>query len=196
MIPNGNDIQVTENNKQEYVQRITELKLTHSIARQTKHFLKGLYEVVQSLIQFIFNFLNQLQVPSQALSIFNEYELELLISGLPRIDLADWNNNTMYRLFTEDSQEIKWFWSILKTFDDEGEIFLTQFLVSTHRLFTDLALLLQFSTGSSRVPLGGFTALKGLEGPCKFTIAKVAADKSQLPTASTWYIYIYIYVYM
>jgi len=33
-------------------------------------------------------------VPAELVAIFNEQELELLISGLPDIDVDDWRNNT------------------------------------------------------------------------------------------------------
>ena len=36
--------------------------------------------------------------------MFDEYELELMLSGLPEIDLEDWKENTVYSGYsTEDS---------------------------------------------------------------------------------------------
>lgn len=46
--------------------------------------------------------------------------------------------------------------------------------------------LLQFTTGTSRVPVNGFKDLQGSDGPRRFTIEK-AGDVSQLPKAHTWY---------
>ena len=47
--------------------------------------------------------------------------------------------------------------------------------------------LLQFTTGTSRIPVNGFKDLQGSDGPRRFTIEK-AGDISQLPKALTWYI--------
>lgn len=77
------------------------------------------------------------------ISIFNDHELELLISGLPEIDVEDLRNNTEYSGYTAASPVIQWFWEIVRGLDKE-----------------DLALLVQFVTGTSRVPLEGFKALQ------------------------------------
>ena len=45
--------------------------------------------------------------------------------------------------------------------------------------------LLQFTTGTSRIPVNGFKDLQGSDGPRRFTIEK-AGDVSQLPKAHTW----------
>jgi len=45
---------------------------------------------------------------------------------------------------------------------------------------------LQFTTGTSRIPVNGFKDLQGSDGPRRFTIEK-AGDISQLPKAHTWY---------
>lgn len=51
----------------------------------------------------------------------------------------------------------------------------------------DVALLLQFVTGSARVPLGGFSMLRGLGALQKFNITRSVIEyPNQLPTASTW----------
>jgi E3 ubiquitin-protein ligase NEDD4 len=46
--------------------------------------------------------------------------------------------------------------------------------------------LLQFTTGTSRIPVNGFKDLQGSDGPRRFTIEK-AGDVGQLPKAHTWY---------
>jgi len=50
--------------------------------------------------------------------------------------------------------------------------------------------LLQFTTGTSRIPVNGFKDLQGSDGPRRFTIEK-AGDISQLPKAHTWYLRFY-----
>lgn len=46
------------------------------------------------------------------------------------------------------------------------------------------ARLLQFATGTSRIPVNGFRDLQGSDGPRKFTIEK-AGDPSRLPKSHT-----------
>ena len=66
----GKDIDVTNENKYEYVQRMAYQKLYNSIKKQVDAFLQGFYDIV----------------PKQLVQIFDNRELELLISGLPNID--------------------------------------------------------------------------------------------------------------
>ena len=81
---------MTEANKREYVQLACQMKMTRSIQIQIKSFLEGFYEVI----------------PKGLISIFNEQELELLISGLPSIDIDDLKANTEYRKYTENSLQV------------------------------------------------------------------------------------------
>ena len=43
-------------------------------------------------------------------------------------------------------------------------------------------------TGTSRVPLQGFTALEGMNGPQKFSIHRDDMSTDRLPSAHTWYV--------
>lgn len=70
LIPGGRNIRVTEDNKHEYVNRVAEHRLTTAIRPQINAFLEGFNELI----------------PRELISIFNDKELELLISGLPDID--------------------------------------------------------------------------------------------------------------
>ncbi|XP_044724417.1 HECT-domain (ubiquitin-transferase) domain-containing protein [Hirsutella rhossiliensis] len=94
LVPNGREISVTEENKHEYVRLVVEHKLLSSVKDQMEHFLKGFHEIV----------------PAKLISIFNEQELELLISGLPDIDIDDWKSNTEYQNYNPSTQQIQWFW--------------------------------------------------------------------------------------
>lgn len=90
MKPDGRNIPVTEENKREYVQLACQMKMTSSIRSQIKSFLDGFYEVI----------------PKELISIFNEQELELLICGLPTIDIDDLKANTEYHKYTESSMQV------------------------------------------------------------------------------------------
>lgn len=102
------------------------------------------------------------------ISIFNEQELELLISGLPDIDIDDWKSNTEYQNYTPSSQQIQWFWRAVRSFDKE-----------------ERAKLLQFVTGTSKVPLNGFKELEGMNGISRFNIHRDYGDKDRLPSSHT-----------
>ncbi|XP_052862329.1 E3 ubiquitin-protein ligase Smurf1 [Anopheles cruzii] len=109
---------------------------------------------------------------SHLLRPFDERELELLISGISQIDVTDWKANTRLKQCNGDTQQIVWFWQIVETYSPEMR-----------------AQLLQFVTGSCRVPLQGFRALQGSTGavgPRLFTIHLTADVPLQnLPKAHT-----------
>lgn len=151
LIPNGRNIAVTQENKQEYVKAIVEYRLLTSVKEQMDNFLEGFYSMI----------------PKDLISIFDEQELELLVSGLPDIDVDDWKNNTIYTTYLPSSPQVQWFWRAVKSFDAE-----------------ERAKLLQFVTGTSKVPLNGFKELSGMNGVSKFTIHKTFGT-DRLPTAHT-----------
>lgn len=93
----------------------------------------------------------------------------MLISGLPEIDIDDLCNNTDYKGYTRQSAQIQWFWRALRSFEQE-----------------DLAKFLQFVTGTSKVPLQGFSNLEGMNGVQKFTIHMDSRSTDRLPSAHTW----------
>ncbi|KAF3921378.1 hypothetical protein ABW20_dc0109145 [Dactylellina cionopaga] len=152
LIPNGSNIPVTEENKEDYVKRVTEFKLIGSVKEQLDHFLQGFHDIV----------------PAELIAIFNEQELELLISGLPDIDVDDWRNNTEYHNYTPSSPQVQWFWRAVRSFDKE-----------------ERAKLLQFVTGTSKVPLNGFKELEGMNGYSKFNIHRDYGHKERLPSSHT-----------
>ncbi|TKS74070.1 NEDD4-like E3 ubiquitin-protein ligase WWP2 [Collichthys lucidus] len=83
-------------------------------------------------------------VPLEWLRYLDEKELELMLCGMQEIDLADWQKNTIYRHYTKNSKQIQWFWQLVKEMDTEKRI-----------------RLLQFVTGTCRLPVGGFAELIG-----------------------------------
>lgn len=107
-------------------------------------------------------------MPAELISIFNEQELELLISGLPDIDIDDWKNNTDYHNYVASSMQIQWFWRAVRSFDKE-----------------ERAKLLQFVTGTSKVPLNGFGQLEGMNGFSRFNIHRDYGNKDRLPSSHT-----------
>ncbi|TRY66469.1 hypothetical protein DNTS_005364 [Danionella cerebrum] len=149
---NGANILVTEENKKEYVHLVCQMKMTGAIRKQLAAFLEGFYEII----------------PKRLISIFTEQELELLISGLPTIDIDDLKANTEYHKYQSSSIQIQWFWRALRSFDQ-----------------ADRAKFLQFVTGTSKVPLQGFAALEGMNGIQKFQIHRDDRSTDRLPSAHT-----------
>ncbi|PWY98189.1 HECT-domain-containing protein [Testicularia cyperi] len=149
--PDGTNIAVTEDNKQEYVRLVTEQRLTQSIQQQIEAFLAGFNEII----------------PADLIRIFSEQELELLISGLPDIDVEAWKNNTELHGYSSGDAVIQWWWRAVRSFDQ-----------------TEKAKLLQFITGTSKVPLEGFAHLQGVQGTQRFNIHK-AYGSDRLPAAHT-----------
>ena len=49
-------------------------------------------------------------------SLFRDDELEMLIAGLPTIDVEDWLANTSYVTFDASSEVISWFWDVVREF--------------------------------------------------------------------------------
>lgn len=99
---------------------------------------------------------------------FNEQEVELLISGTPDVDVDEWRAATDYHGFTTADPAIVWWWRALKSFNRE-----------------ERAKVLSFATGTSRVPLGGFTDLQGVQGVQKFSIHRAYGARDRLPQAHT-----------
>ncbi|KAF7405811.1 hypothetical protein HZH68_005180 [Vespula germanica] len=153
--PGGKDIQVTEENKREYVRLYVNYRFMRGIEQQFLALQKGFHELI----------------PPPLLRPFDERELELVIGGLGTIDINDWKLHTRLKHCTPDTPVVKWFWQIVESYGEEMR-----------------ARLLQFVTGSSRVPLQGFKALQGstgASGPRLFTIHAVDAPSENLPKAHT-----------
>ena len=168
LIENGRNIPVTEENKQEYVQLMVEYRLTGSVQTQLAKFLEG-KSIQMPSISLKLTCLGFHDIVSpELISIFNEQELELLISGLPDIDVDDWKTHTEYHNYQAVSAQIQWFWRAVRSFDKE-----------------ERAKLLQFVTGTSKVPLNGFGQLEGMNGFSKFNIHRDYGNKERLPSSHT-----------
>lgn len=133
--PGGADIAVTDENKEEYLQLRLRHRLLDSIKPQLENLLIGIYEVI----------------PADLLSVFDYQELDLLLCGVPDINIQDWKDNTeymgLYRKQGATHKVIKWFWTAVEAMSHEERI-----------------RLLQYVTGCSRLPAQGFKALQSTDG--------------------------------
>ncbi|XP_061409887.1 E3 ubiquitin-protein ligase NEDD4-like isoform X3 [Lethenteron reissneri] len=107
-------------------------------------------------------------IPMDLIKIFDENELELLMCGLGDVDVNDWRQHTIYKnSYCANHPVIQWFWKAVLLMDGEKRI-----------------RLLQFVTGTSRVPMNGFAELYGSNGPQLFTI-EMWSTSEKLPRAHT-----------
>lgn len=158
LIPNGRNIEVTNENKKEYVDLMVKWRIEKRIAEQFQAFKEGFHELI----------------PQDLINVFDERELELLIGGIAEIDVDDWKKHTDYRGYTESDEVIQNFWQTVRSWDGEQK-----------------SRLLQFTTGTSRIPVNGFKDLQGSDGPRRFTIEK-AGELQNLPKAHTWSVHAYM----
>lgn len=141
LIKNGSRIDVDNSNCSQYLDVQMKYRLMDRIKPQLAEILKGFYDVV----------------PEPLLSVFDFQEVELLLHGLPNIDMDDWIKNTDYtgEFANQPSHKVvQWYWEIVRSFEQEQK-----------------AKLLQFVTGTSGVPVQGFAYLQGSDGNIKrFTV--------------------------
>jgi hypothetical protein len=143
--PNGEAIDVCKANLNEFTQLRLKDRMLISTRNQLAQLLLGVYEVL----------------PQHILSVFDSQELELLLIGVPEINMDDWKSHTVYAgEYGKRHPVIKWFWEVVMAFGAD-----------------DKAKLLQFVTGTSRVPVHGFEALQGSDGRiCRFTIVSIECE--------------------
>ncbi len=161
LIPNGYDIIVDDENKNDFVAKVCEMKMHRQISDEIASFLKGFYHVM----------------PVDALDIFSASEFQILIAGIPTINVEDMKKTAIFNCFTNEVEYLKdWLWEILLEFSQKE---LAAFLFFTSGL-TPFKYLLTFYLGSLKPPGGGFA-----EKPIRF---KYMGDYPlRLPIAHTWY---------
>lgn len=102
-----------------------------------------LCNLVREEVEHFLKGLNEL-VPDNLLGIFDENELELLMCGTGHIAVQDFQTHAVVIGGSWHFREkvMNWFWAVVYSFTQE-----------------ELARLLQFTTGSSQLPPGGFASL-------------------------------------
>ena len=103
-------------------------------------------------------------VPDTLLSVFDESELELLICGVTTYDIKEWKLSI--KICTTDKQVfptlLSWFWTLAESLPE-----------------AERARIVQFTTGSSQLPPGGFASLSP-----SFQIG-LSPARHKLPSAHT-----------
>ncbi|KAJ3115511.1 E3 ubiquitin-protein ligase [Phlyctochytrium bullatum] len=160
LVPHGEEIAVTEENKKEYVKLAVQERLSRCFNKRAA-FLEGFWEVC----------------PPQHRGFFTPTELEILVAGETVINLDLWKQLTTYSesgcptqdisaLLPGTRKVVEWFWRVVE-FD----------MTPNERLS-----LLQFATGSSRPPPP--SAAYDVNG-WKFNVCLVPGISNKLPSAST-----------
>merc|ERR1712137_96449 len=128
----GEQVRVTEDNKEEFVSALLNRVLVSGVARQVACFRRGLLRVVSD------------ELVQRVAEIMTVKEIELMVCGVDEIDVADWENHTQYENgYTKDSKPVRWFWDAVKEMSQQSR-----------------GALLAFTTGSSQLPSGGFRFLQ------------------------------------
>jgi len=103
--PNGSNIDVTDFNKNEYIDLIVKNKLNKADDKEQLNALKqGFYEIL----------------PHNINSFLDGTDLKFLISGINMIDVDDWENNTDYEGYKKDDITIINFWECVRKFSNEN----------------------------------------------------------------------------
>mmetsp|Transcript_24044 Transcript_24044/g.31989 ORF Transcript_24044/g.31989 Transcript_24044/m.31989 type:complete len:266 (-) Transcript_24044:191-988(-) len=157
LVKGGEDIEVDNSNLPEYLEACLKYRMMGRVKPQMNELLMGFFDVI----------------PEPLLTIFDFQELELLMCGLPVIDMDDWKEHTEYSgeydREMENHEVCRWFWEVVEDFDQEMK-----------------ARLLQFVTGTSGVPARGFGVLQGNDGNVrKFTIHSVDKQMCMYPRSHT-----------
>lgn len=155
LVMDGKKTEVDNENYREYLEACFKYHMLDRVKRQLNELLLGIFDII----------------PEPLLTIFDFQELELLMCGMPEIDIDDWREHTEYSGEFEytfgDHPVCHWFWEVVCELDRETR-----------------ARLLQFATGTSGVPSTGFRCLQGNDGTIrKFTIEAVSPEICLYPRA-------------
>ncbi|GBN62632.1 putative E3 ubiquitin-protein ligase HECTD2 [Araneus ventricosus] len=114
----GENIPVTNENRQEYVQLYTELIMNKAIYQPFKAFYLGFHSVCAS----------------NALIMLRPEEVEMLVCGCPTLDMDELRKVTVYDGFHEEEPIIKEFWEILKSYSPDLQKQFLRFTTGSDRV--------------------------------------------------------------
>ena len=157
LIAGGKTIRVTEANKHKYLTLFVEHYLIGHARQGVSLIVEGFKDVVpKSVLR---------GVHSMQQSRLSALDLELIVSGLPDINVDDWKLHTRGNIVSEENKQLRqWFWEIVDGMSVESR-----------------TKLLSYCCGSSRLPASGFVGLK----PHLFNIAVSGESTNNLPSAHT-----------
>ena len=114
--PDGANIAVTNDNREEYVLRYVRWILVDSIQPQWDAFQTGVMHVMED----------------SSLDLFLPEELELLVVGTPELDFSALEANTKYEGgYDKDSEVVQNFWKFVKEASPESQVKLLKFATAS-----------------------------------------------------------------
>ena len=137
---------------------VTKENMSYYFQKKTEYIMNKDRPYINHIKKSIFSY-----IPETLIKIFTANELELMLNGTPFIDVSDWIENTEYEGYSPSDEIIINFWDIVRELPQEK-----------------LSRLLQFSTGSTRVPVGGFKSLQSNRGNiAPFSIYRLEYEKGK-----------------
>ena len=143
LVPDGNNIPVTKENRLKYIYLVSLYKLSRQIRKQCDAFFDGLSEMIDP------KWLRYVPRPSthrlyprvptlsdaRCCRMFNQQELQILLGGVDSpIDVDDLRANTQYGgLYADDQPTIQAFWRVVGSFTQDQKRALLRFATSCSR---------------------------------------------------------------
>ncbi|KAL4431858.1 hypothetical protein ABPG74_012670 [Tetrahymena malaccensis] len=119
LIHDGKNIDVTDQNKKDYVDKLINYVMIQQIQPQIQSLLEGFFSIF----------------PKSELFLVDWMELGTKIAGAQEIDFKELRANTTYQGgYSEISTLIQWFWEILMTFDDKMKRKFLFFLSGSYKI--------------------------------------------------------------
>jgi E3 ubiquitin-protein ligase NEDD4 len=120
LVPGGAEIDVTNDNFPEYLEACLKYRMLDRVKPQLNELLLGFFDVI----------------PEPLLTVFDFQELELLMCGMPEIDIEDWKEHTEYSGKYDhtggDHEVCVWFWEVVYELDQEMRARLLQFVTGAY----------------------------------------------------------------
>ncbi|PWZ04753.1 E3 ubiquitin-protein ligase UPL6 [Zea mays] len=107
LLPGGRDMRVTNDNVITFIHLVANHRLNYQIRAQSTHFLRGFQQLI----------------PKDWIDMFNEHEIQVLISGsLESLDIDDLRSNTNYSAgYHPDHELVEMFWEVLKSLSSDNQ---------------------------------------------------------------------------
>jgi hypothetical protein len=122
LIAGGNDIEVNNDNKEEYVRLMLKYRTSTCFGKQLQSFLVAFYELV----------------PFEQISTFSTEELQLLLNGRGDINIGELRTMTTYTGgFVASSPCIVWFWAAMSDFTHEQRGAVLRFITGSPKVPLD-----------------------------------------------------------
>ena len=116
-VPGGEAVPVTNQNKQEFVEKYIEWYLTTSIKDQFKPFYRGFYKAVSD----------------DSIKLLDSDEVSKLIRGVDELNMKELEENTAYDNCEATDSTVVWFWQAIHGFSDDQKRMFLKFTTGSDR---------------------------------------------------------------